>query len=336
MPARCPVLLVNDTRVDRHHGCTAVMRQLDKLLDAQGFDVIARWPAHADWRGNPEFETALSCARLVVVNGEGTIHHNRPAGRRLLEVGGAARALGVPAALINTGWEANNPELTALLADFALVAARDETSAAAMRAVAREVMVVPDLSLCSDPPPYAERRQGIGFTDNVERLRALELARLCHRAEGTWISLHHRRDWLSFMRSGLSLKADLPRPIRLARLLAMRHKIWLSSQDDIGKFLCELAGLELLVSGRFHACTLALVTGTPFVAQPSNTGKISALIADAGLDPQRAALPADLGAFAELTLRGWSAAENEARMAYLGEAKSRAASLATALGHLGR
>ncbi len=331
MRTRCPVLIVNDTRVDGHHGCTAVMTALERLLEAHGFVISARWSAHTDWRGDPGFAHALAGARLVVVNGEGTIHHDRPAGRRLVELGAAARAEGVPSALINTGWEANGEDLAAMLVDFALLAARDERSAAAMRTGASTVRVVPDLSLCTDPPPSSRSRQGLGISDNVDRLRALDLADLRRAVGGRWLSIHHRRPLLGFLRSGLSLREDVFHPMRLAGLLAQRYGIWRASQDDLERFLAELGGLQLLVSGRFHACTLALLTGTPFVAQASNTGKIAALIADAGLDPARAALPAEPADLRDLARQGWTLAEEAARRAYLDQARSRAAVLAADL-----
>jgi polysaccharide pyruvyl transferase WcaK-like protein len=331
MSTDCPVFLVNDTRVDAHHGCTAVMTALERLILRHHMSISARWPAHIDWRNNPEFARALAAARLVVINGEGTIHHDRPSGRRLLEIGSVARAAGIPVALVNTGWEANGPELTSLLANFSLVSARDTQSAAAMRAGAPSVRVVPDLSLCSHPPATITPRKGIGFADNVERLRALELARLKGITGGRWLSIHHRRQLHAFLRSGISLRSDIPAPARLARLVFMRHGLWQVSQDDLRKFLAELAGLEFLVSGRFHACTLALVTGTPFVAQASNTGKIAALIADSGLDIARSAIPSSPAELIDLAKRGWTKAENEARLDYLALARKESEDLAADL-----
>jgi hypothetical protein len=328
MNANCPVMVANDTRVDRHHGCTAVMTVLERLLESRGMTVAGRLPAHADWKKDPDFTRKLASVRLLVVNGEGTIHHDSPAGRRLLELGAAAREAGVQVALINTGWEANGPELTAMLADFDLVAARDTASAARMRAGASSVRVVPDLSLCIDPPPHGIGRCGIGITDNVDRLKALQLGRLRRKVGGRWVSIHQTTQWPAFLRGGLSLRADLRDPRRTANILAQRHGIWKVSHDDLAQFVENLAGLELLIAGRFHACTLALVSGTPFVAQASNTGKIAALISDAGLDSIRASLPETPADYEEMLGAGWSAAETDARCAYLDFARSGAASLA--------
>lgn len=331
MSELCPVLVVNDTRIDGHHGCTAVMVTLERLLEGQGMTIIGRWPAHAEWRNNPSFERLLARARLVVINGEGTIHHDRPAGRCLLEIGAAAKAVDVPVALVNTGWEANGPEFTALLRNFTLVAARDKVSAAEMRMGANELRVVPDLSLCTIPPILPGRREGVGVTDNVDRFRALDLIRLRRVIGAREVSIHHRSPWASFLRAGFSLRADLYSPMRLVRLLMLRHAMWRVSQNELDRFLAELAGLDFLVSGRFHACTLALVVGTPFIAQASNTNKIARLVDDIGLAPERATFSTDTTLLTKLAEEGWNQEEKEARLAYLEHARSQAADLAVDL-----
>jgi hypothetical protein len=53
------------------------------------------------------------------------------------------------------------------------------------------------------------------------------------------------------------------------------------------EYMERLANRELLVTGRFHAACLAVVTDTPFVAVGSNSWKIEALVADLGLNPRR-------------------------------------------------
>ena len=70
-----PTLIVNDTASEHHHGCTRVMRTLRTLCAAYGFDIIGSAPVHKSWRAQPEFVELLARARLVIVNGEGSIHH---------------------------------------------------------------------------------------------------------------------------------------------------------------------------------------------------------------------------------------------------------------------
>lgn len=312
------VLVLNDTRVDRHQGCYFVMGAIRTLLARHGLDDVRYWPAHLDPRDDPNFNAALATAKLVVINGEGTIHHDRPAGKVLLAAGQHARSTGVPVALINTGWEANSPELIATLNSFDLVAARDSRSASQMRMNGADVRVVPDLSLALAEKHAAtdnQDRTGIAVTDNVDRFKALDLELLRRECDGETLAISHGdpgiRGWARFLRDGISLREDLSHPATLAALLRMRHRLWERGAPNSDSFIAALSGLELLVSGRFHACTLALARMTPIIAQSSNTGKIAALFQDAGLDAWRCMGPINLSAIEDARHRGWSDQERE-------------------------
>lgn len=322
------VLVVNDTRVDQHHGCYAVMAAIGELLKCNVPGNVHYWPAHAEWRGNSDFDAILAAARLVVINGEGTIHHDRPAGRRLLEVGSYAKAAGIPVALINTGWECNGPDLVAMLDHFDLLAARDSRSAERMALSGAQVRVVPDLSLWhvtnQDSGEAMCPRAGIGFTDNVDRFKALELARLRRACKGMPLSICYSNNrlssWAQFLRDGVAIRQDPIHPVRLAALLRARHELWRRSSTDTGAFIAQVAHLDLLVSGRFHACTLALANGTPVIAHSSNTGKIAALFHDAGIEEWRSVVNLDPGAVSDACVRGWSASERDNLRGYLASA----------------
>jgi polysaccharide pyruvyl transferase WcaK-like protein len=331
--SRIPVLVMNDTRVDNHHGCFSVMTAIERLLEANGMEAVAFWPAHAEWRGNATFEAALQRARLVIVNGEGTLHHDLPAGRRLLELGSVAKSNAIPAALINTGWEANGPEFSDMLRDFALISARDSLSAKAMGVKPADVRVVPDLSFYfaqtnpENPRQHASKnRDGIGFTDNVDRFKVPGLERLRRACNGRTISIAHGDDdsYLRFLRDGISIREDLKKPGFALALLRARHQLWTHRFPDTTAFLKTLSEFQLIVSGRFHACTLALTQGTPFVAQSSNTGKIAALARDAGLDEWRTSIMSTKDEIVKAAAHGWSKAETENRLAYIGDARLKA------------
>jgi len=92
--------------------------------------------------------------------------------------------------------------------------------------------------------------------------------------------------------------------------------------------------LRLLVSGRFHACTLALLARTPFVAVPSNSHKIEALVEDAGLAAWRVAPSPDAIDVAAAADAGWSPAEADAIEAYLADGRARTDALFAELGRL--
>lgn len=290
------VLVVNDTSIDNHQGCQSVMSAISALLRRNGMQPAFFWPAHTAWQGKSEFEEALAKVDLVLINGEGTIHHDREAGKRLLDIGTRARSAGVPIALINVGWEKNSTALLSLLDHFDLIAARDSRSAERMRAGGAVVRVVPDLSIWFANsqgfiPDRSTPRSAIGFTDNVDRFKALTLDELRSKCLARPVSITYGdggcAQRLRFIRGGVSLSRDLLYPARFLALLRLRQRLWRVCGVTPQEFLSELSAFRLLVSGRFHACTMALSVGTPLIAQASNTDKISALFQDVGLDSWR-------------------------------------------------
>lgn len=311
-------VIVNDTRVDRHHGCGRVMRTLLGLCARHGLEVVGTAPAHADWRGDAAFMAAFRRARLVIVNGEGTIHHDRPAGALLLEAGAAARANGAAAALINASWQANGPGLRARLADFALVAVREGRSAAEVRAAGVDCRLVPDLSLY-EPVTPAGQRQGVGFTDSVVRELVPRLEAARRRTGGLPVPIQFGGGRLDWVRQALG-RQDLLHPARLAALAGARLASYGARAGDDAAYMARIAGLEMLVTGRFHAATFALAAGTPLLALDSNTHKIAAVIEDARLDPARVIAPAELARL-DAGPRPWSAAERVNLEAYLAEGR---------------
>lgn len=330
-------IILNDTRVDRHHGCSSVMRTLEAGLAAAGFRIAATVPAHADWARDAGFQAALPSAQLLVVNGEGTLHHDRPAGLRLLQAGRHARERGVATALVNAGWEANGAAYGEAVRDFDLVSARDSRSAAALRAAGIDCRVVPDLSLCSPSPAEPGQREGIACTDSVDPDVTLALDALRRAAAGDVLSIHDfdpaREPSWPFLRAVVG-RRDLAHPARALALLRARRTQWRHSARGVDAFLQRVAGFELLVSGRFHACTLALVAGTPFVAAGTNSHKIDALIEDCGLAAWRAGAELSPAALREAAREGWSPDERTAVDRFVRGAREGAAELFRDLGKL--
>jgi len=321
-----PVIVLNDTRADQHFGCTAVMRALEAGLGNAGLQVALSLGTHVDWRRDARFARAIASASLIVVNGEGTLHHDRPAGLRLLEVAAHARTAGVPSALINAGWQANGEAYASAVRSFDLVSARDSHSAAELRATGVECRVVPDLSLCTANPDTSAR-SGIGVTDSVDRDVALSLSRLRSTLKATTVSIHERprgfRAAWRFHRDILD-KRDLVQPLGAWRRLAARREQFAASGESLEGFVGGLADLALVVSGRFHACTLALVAGTPFLGAGTNSHKISALVEDAGLEAWRADFVRDAKAVFDAARIGWSDSERHAVASYVRQARESA------------
>lgn len=331
------VVVVNDTRVDRHHGCSRVMSALETLISRIGGEVAYRLPAHADWSVDGNFDSQLANSRLMVINGEGTLHHDRPAGKRLLLAAAHARSMGVPVALVNAGWEANGVELTALLDNVDLLAVRDSQSADELHRAGRACRVVPDLSLYAPAAEPTGVRRGVGYTDSVNPSMSVMLDRSRRERGGVPVAIQYSlpggaaRLW--FLREAVS-RGDLRFPLRMARLLRARAAQLRAQVGTTEEFIGRLGALELLVSGRFHACTLSLLAGTPFVAVPSNTGKIAALVRDAGLQAWRAHALLDEKSLASARREGWLPYERESVGDYIASARQGADALFSDIGRL--
>jgi polysaccharide pyruvyl transferase WcaK-like protein len=211
---------------------------------------------------------------------------------------------------------------------FTLVSVRDSGSAGELREVGMDCRIVPDLSLYTPAgEPGTARGSDVGFVDSVDRFTALDIDRLCMERGGHTLSIFYLEQgvsgYLGFIRQGVA-KSDLRSPATLAQLVRMRHRIYRGSTEDTEAFLHQLSGLRLLVSGRFHACTLALLVDTPFVALTSNTRKIESLIRDAGLEKWRCAADVASIDIDAAVRQGWSAAERESIADYVASSRDSA------------
>ena len=126
------VVLYNDTTVafgQRHFGCQLVMHAFRSLISDAGMNLIGTIPLDEARVGTADKEL-MAQADLIIVNGEGSLHHNRRPD--LLSVGKT-----YPAVLINTVFDRND---TDGLDDYLYLAARESLSAKAM-----SCKVVPDV-----------------------------------------------------------------------------------------------------------------------------------------------------------------------------------------------
>lgn len=315
-------VLLNDTRIENHHGCDAVVTSMFRLASDAGLEVSTTAPANADWRTNAAVMAAIDDADLVIVNGEGTLHHDAPWGEVLLAAGAYARARGKAAVLINATWQENSARLGALVKDFDLVSVRETASARALEAIGVDARIVPDLALLEDiPSPH--RGGGLGFSDNVVRSSTLALYRhmKAHAAEP--ISLFRRSPtWREVYRG---LREFLPgfrifNPFSVWEVLTLLRRDASAREPDGGRWKARVASYSLIVTGRFHLVAFCLASRTPFLAVASNTHKIAAMLSDAGLGGRHVAVDA-LTAEALSSAAVWRETELEAIEGYLGKAR---------------
>jgi len=291
------IVFLGDTRDLHHHGCEAVVAEILQGMSDAGIPPTAVL-AGLNWK--PDERLCLDAA-LVIVNGEGALHHSRPLVPLILELAEKRREHNRPTALINSSWFSNSAELTSRLIAFDFVCARDPQSAREIATHSPTPMLVPDQAIAyaarhlPPSPPSPDGRLMVGDS-TIPRLTR-DLRGLAARRGWDYLPVLARP---TTPRPGKKSR-KIQKHYRLARrlgplarwLLSPRHHAHLVGEVDTGKYLQRISNCQGVVTGRFHTVCMAIGLQSPFLAVGSNTPKIEALLIDAGLDPVKRMVPAD-------------------------------------------
>jgi hypothetical protein len=294
--------IFNDTSNEQHFGCTLVMAELRRRLLDAGLQPKTMHYVGADWR--KEFEDDRvprpfdrGTADVVVVNGEGSIHHasSRPRARVVSEIARLARDyFKAPGVLLNATIHAIDRQCADELRLFSSIYVRDQRSQRELHAFGIRSEVVPDITLAASFP-VTRKRSGICGTDSVLPAVTEEIRSACSKKSGAF----------------LPMRWTLRRPWQLL------------TTPSAKRYAAKLASYALVVTGRFHAVCFCLATRTPFVAVDSNTPKISSLVEDA-LGSTRRVVTLDLVENLNTShFSGWESDEAEALDQYLAFARKR-------------
>jgi len=268
-------ILLNDTgRLGHsfHIGTVYVCASIRQNLARCGLREIG-------WANDPlQFETLIaqtsSTPSLVVLNGEGTLHHDARRAIQLLELCQSARQHNIGVAVINSVWESNADFMVTLLQTADLIHVRDSLS---RKALPKDmpVQVTPDASISLfmnsvhdgvfRPPGY-----DMGVMDSVVPAASEALLNFAEAVQLPFYAL--ARGGLLSMRKAAAGRSGVVWPQLMQLTDVMAARAW--------------------VTGRFHGLIAALAAGRPVCALSSNTAKIEGLLFDAGLADE-CLLPAD-------------------------------------------
>lgn len=275
-------LLVNDASLAGHHGSCLVTEQIKALASRTGIAVTTGW----DW------ESILAILQdqpkpfdMVIVNGEGSIHHDSKAARRISALAPRLAAKGVPAYLVNATIEGCSADVLHGLGAYRACFVRDSASQAELALAGLHSEVVADLVLTAAIAPQLNRTIGpLLLTDSSDEAKTARLIGLKQRWNGSMI---------------ITLRSAPPRPVRgsSTRALSYGFKRAIASTAPLSPWSLRYAGalqtreklIEVftscsgLIAARYHAVCLALVLRVPFLALEGNTGKTGALLRDLGL-----------------------------------------------------
>lgn len=211
---------------------------------------------------------------VVVLNGEGSVHHDSQRMVELFDFCGAMRNRGVPCVLINSVWHENTSVLGSRLGCFELVAVRESISLEAARMWRTDARVVPDLSFAAfraatagfDVSPAAWPPSRYAVIDSVYRDRTEALV-----------------DFADFHEVPMYLMGRLHADLLLNSVHWSQHLHGEGIFPRILKSSTELGSAQACVTGRFHGLAAGLVAGVPTVALGSNTPKIEGVLGDIGI-----------------------------------------------------
>jgi hypothetical protein len=203
------VFVVNDTR-SYHFGSSLVMQTIERELKTRGVEILGSSPSHMHWG---KYKDVMEKADLVLVNGEGSIHHSYRT--ELLTV-----ANYFPSALINFSIYKYDEAFNGAVKDgakaFKLVVARESLSAAEwFRLTGDVIRVVPDLSFGSyNFPNYGPPTKEFGLFDSVDMgpKRAKELGAIEPFCEDFVRLADAYRVWCTGRFHGIALALMLGKP----------------------------------------------------------------------------------------------------------------------------
>lgn len=192
------VLILNDTS-NYHHGCFKVMEYLIKevaskhqiLASVRGNIDIAQWPVDA-----------FDEAELILINGEGTMHHDRPLAIQYLELLREAKRRGKKTALINTVWQSMtlDKELIEVLKDT-YISVREVLSQQELQKSGIDADIHLDLSYFVDVPEIPQlqypREYVVGkfFSQSDYRPKGINSVDIFKQDWNTIVNILRGTDW---------------------------------------------------------------------------------------------------------------------------------------------
>ncbi len=265
-------ILLNDTTSARHAGCELVMGNTLAQCRLAGIDIVES----ISFKETETFQSRLTRhhdANIVLINGEGTMHHDRPAALQLGRAARKAKQNGLSVVLFNTVWEGNQ-QLDEFLPSFDLIFCRESLSTQAIIDAGFHAETVPDMVFATPRPARVEEseRSGIAVIDSVSGSLSKRLAFFSIKKGYRFLPISQTR-YDQFSRKRI-----------LNRILTWRGGAPLFHwEDDLPK---RLSTLDHVISGRFHGTCLSFLAGTPAASIASNSHKTRGLYKDIGLDPE--------------------------------------------------
>ena len=273
-------IILNDTRRDDGHiGCSRVMSNIEHLCSTYGINVL-QTVTQSKPTLSAQLEENLKKAHLVIINGEGSMHSDKPLVQAHLTLSKYIKQLGVPIFLINSIWH-NNTKYSQDLSVFDSIYLRDKESFLAASKYHSKCHFVPDLSLYTTNghmiSSSCKEQQHILWNDSVLKGVTQKLLLIATR----------RKSPFYFMDNTSLKKAFRRFPLTNVQRKFMCQPSHILTMHDIQT-------ASMIITGRYHATLMALLHGTAFVSIGSNTPKTEQFFLDAKLHNVTAIAPSEV------------------------------------------
>lgn len=277
-------LLLNDTALAGNHGSQVVIDQLIRLAGQHGINIAGRQAMDT-----PLDQLQTRGLDLVIVNGEGSLHHAKKAARAIAAVPEWAETRGLPAFLINSIYQDNDDAILKGVSRYKQIYLRDAQSFKELEALGKTPQAVVDLSLTWGPVGrLAADRRAIIVTDSTLKDTNAALFALSRNLSDTvFVPFRSRPPVLSSNQDQNTANLNRYRMRKITSrfqtkaINRARYANILPTLDDFTQVLRNTA--SLIVAGRYHAVCIALDLQIPFVAVPSNSFKVEALLEAIGM-----------------------------------------------------
>ena len=250
------------------------MENLRGLLNQADVKIIWTWPVGKDWRKHKSQLLKKEKVDLILVNGEGTIHHSatRKHARALSEFAAFAKqVLKTPSVLINATLYKNEAHAYQQLKHYQNIFVRDRESLIELNQNGLSGEYVPDLTFAKHLSVEIQpSKKGI-VVDTALKHEIPKLKSFCLDNELDFTSMVVARPTNeNFFKS--------PRPFVKSIYKWLLHDRKRSTKPI--DYIKQLKQYHVVVTGRYHTVTMCIKHQIPFVAIESNTPKISNLLQD--------------------------------------------------------
>lgn len=328
------VLLNYTGRID-HHGCQVVSSNLVSFIQSAGY-AVHKVDIGRDWQSSKKMIRGSS---MVIINGEGTMHHSSPFALRLLKAARYCESLRVPVFLVNSVWQENSPRSIRMSKSLSKIFVRESHSLRSLKSSGLNGEMVPDLSFATGIASFDNlSRSNVMVSDSVDRSVTKILFSVHQSIPGSkFISLRPARDDVSSVADveplevspkiisrfrSFSLRAFVTTLlVRIASIFDTSFQLATRSLEKLtfNDLINNLMEARIVVTGRFHLVCFCILTGTPFIATASNSHKIQGLLEDAKLT-HRFVEPARLPKALE-SLPVWTQSDTERCQYYVAQAR---------------